>query len=108
MFLCTKIVVWAISEGLPNDICTYFFGFLSLFEVVLILHGKIEIRLWTHAGLPAADAPEKKSGVHKRCWRYVPNSNKLTKSDPSTSIPIENAPTAEVQTVWCNSANYGY
>lgn len=24
-------------------------------------------------GLPAADAPKKISGVHKRCWRYIPN-----------------------------------
>ena len=88
--------------------CTYFFGFLSLFEVVLILHGKVELRLWTHAGLPAADAPKKINGVHKRCWRYMPNSNELTASDPSTSIPIEYTSTSEVQTVWCNSANYGY
>ena len=58
--------------------------------------------------MPTADAPKKISGVHKRCWRYMPNSNKLTASDPSTSIPIENAPTAEVQTAWCNSANYWY
>ncbi|KAH7520984.1 hypothetical protein FEM48_Zijuj08G0203500 [Ziziphus jujuba var. spinosa] len=49
-------------------------------------------------GLPAADAPKKISGVHKRCWRYIPNSNKLPVSEPSVSIPTENAPTAEVQT----------
>ncbi|KAG4973758.1 hypothetical protein AAZX31_11G109100 [Glycine max] len=24
-------------------------------------------------GLPLADAPKKISGVHKRCWRYLPN-----------------------------------
>ncbi|OVA01340.1 hypothetical protein BVC80_1797g23 [Macleaya cordata] len=25
-------------------------------------------------GVPAADVPKKISGVHKRCWRYIPNS----------------------------------
>ncbi|KAL7582472.1 hypothetical protein Lser_V15G42441 [Lactuca serriola] len=27
-------------------------------------------------GIAAADAPKKISGVHKRCWKYIPNSNK--------------------------------
>ncbi|GKB61532.1 hypothetical protein Tco_0917718, partial [Tanacetum coccineum] len=27
-------------------------------------------------GVPAADAPKKISGVHKRCWKYIPNSYK--------------------------------
>ncbi|CAN6471483.1 unnamed protein product [Victoria cruziana] len=27
-------------------------------------------------GLPTMDAPKKISGVHKRCWRYVPDSSK--------------------------------
>ncbi|KAI3820007.1 hypothetical protein L1987_13863 [Smallanthus sonchifolius] len=27
-------------------------------------------------GILAADAPKKISGVHKRCWKYIPNSKK--------------------------------
>ncbi|KAI3733065.1 hypothetical protein L1987_64282 [Smallanthus sonchifolius] len=27
-------------------------------------------------GIQAADAPKKISGVHKRCWKYIPNSKK--------------------------------
>lgn len=34
------------------------------------------------AGRPAADVPKKISGVHKRCWRYIPNS-KRTEENPS-------------------------
>ncbi|KAJ0245980.1 28S ribosomal S34 protein [Hirschfeldia incana] len=41
-------------------------------------------------GLPAAEAPKKISGVHKRCWKYIPN---LSKTTPATSP----ATTAEVQ-----------
>lgn len=47
------------------------------------------------AGLPAADAPKKISGVHKRGWRYIPNSK--TEIVPSTTKPMESAPAAEVQ-----------
>ncbi|CAN6692854.1 unnamed protein product [Malus baccata var. baccata] len=46
-------------------------------------------------GLPAADAPKKISGVHKRGWRYIPNS--MTEIVPSTTKPTESAPAAEVQ-----------
>ncbi|XP_043688739.1 uncharacterized protein LOC122639814 isoform X2 [Telopea speciosissima] len=31
-------------------------------------------------GVTAADAPKKISGVHKRCWRYVPDSKKATEN----------------------------
>ncbi|KAG2310909.1 hypothetical protein Bca4012_025420 [Brassica carinata] len=42
-------------------------------------------------GLPAAEAPKKISGVHKRCWKYIPNLSKTTA--PATS----SATVAEVQ-----------
>lgn len=48
------------------------------------------------AGLPAADAPKKISGVHKRGWRYIPNS-KSPEGVPSVTKPTESAPAAEVQ-----------
>ncbi|KAJ7980785.1 28S ribosomal S34 protein [Quillaja saponaria] len=35
-------------------------------------------------GLPAADAPKKISGVHKRCWRYIQNVLKPLESTPPT------------------------
>ncbi|AED97127.1 unnamed protein product [Arabidopsis thaliana] len=38
-------------------------------------------------GLRAAEAPKKISGVHKRCWKYIPN---LSKTTPATT-------TADVQ-----------
>ncbi|ESQ42468.1 hypothetical protein EUTSA_v10014944mg [Eutrema salsugineum] len=40
-------------------------------------------------GLRAAEAPKKISGVHKRCWKYIPN---LSKTAPAT-----NSATPEVQ-----------
>ncbi|XP_076946552.1 uncharacterized protein LOC143618115 [Bidens hawaiensis] len=33
-------------------------------------------------GIPAADAPKKISGVHKRCWKYIPNSSKTEQTTP--------------------------
>ncbi|AED96206.1 putative mitochondrial 28S ribosomal protein S34 [Arabidopsis thaliana] len=33
-------------------------------------------------GLRAAEAPKKISGVHKRCWKYIPN---LSKTAPATT-----------------------
>lgn len=47
------------------------------------------------SGLPAADAPKKISGVHKRGWRYIPNSK--TEIVPSMTKPTESVPAAEVQ-----------
>ncbi|XP_057953760.1 uncharacterized protein LOC131148030 [Malania oleifera] len=31
-------------------------------------------------GLPAPDTPKKINGVHKRCWRYIPNAKKAEES----------------------------
>ncbi|KAF8010356.1 hypothetical protein BT93_J1091 [Corymbia citriodora subsp. variegata] len=47
-------------------------------------------------GLPAADAPKKISGVHKRCWRYIPNLGSTSSSLPSSTKPTE-TPQAEAQ-----------
>ncbi|XP_071723074.1 uncharacterized protein [Rutidosis leptorrhynchoides] len=49
-------------------------------------------------GLQAADEPKKISGVHKRCWKYIPG---LSKSSNNNSKPVltkstENTPEAEV------------
>lgn len=76
MFLCTKIVVWEISAELPNEIWYWFFGYLSLFKVVLVLYEKIEPRLLNPCRFAScrSDAPKKISGVHKRCWRYIPDA----------------------------------
>jgi len=41
----------------------------------------------SNAGLRAVEAPKKISGVHKRCWKYIPN---LSKTTPATT-------TADVQ-----------
>ncbi|CAA2987481.1 28S ribosomal S34, mitochondrial [Olea europaea subsp. europaea] len=38
-------------------------------------------------GISVADAPKKISGVHKRCWKYIPNLMKT----------IENSPKPETQ-----------
>ncbi|XP_059660820.1 uncharacterized protein LOC132307155 [Cornus florida] len=37
-------------------------------------------------GLPAADAPKKISGVHKRCWRYIPGLEKKEASTPKPGV----------------------
>ncbi|KAL0735146.1 hypothetical protein Bca4012_011356 [Brassica carinata] len=39
-------------------------------------------------GLPAAEAPKKISGVHKRCWKYIPN---LSKTTPATVSQVQSA-----------------
>ncbi|KAI4331843.1 hypothetical protein L6164_016798 [Bauhinia variegata] len=36
-------------------------------------------------GLPIADDPKKISGVHKRCWRYIPNLVKSSESSFSST-----------------------
>nr|XP_043637031.1 uncharacterized protein LOC122608015 [Erigeron canadensis] len=38
-------------------------------------------------GVPAADAPKKISGVHKRCWKYIPNSKITEQSTQPLSEP---------------------
>ncbi|KAI3429055.1 uncharacterized protein J3R85_008691 [Psidium guajava] len=47
-------------------------------------------------GLPAADASKKISGVHKRCWKYIPNLGNTSSSLPSSTKPTE-TPQAEAQ-----------
>ncbi|CAM8928993.1 hypothetical protein QQ045_023425 [Rhodiola kirilowii] len=37
-------------------------------------------------GLPAAEAPKKISGVHKRCWRYIPNLSKTLTEAPKPQL----------------------
>ncbi|XP_058109323.1 uncharacterized protein LOC131252671 [Magnolia sinica] len=37
-------------------------------------------------GLPAADAPKKISGVHKRGWRYIPYPKKTPESIPKPEV----------------------
>ncbi|XP_065877089.1 uncharacterized protein [Euphorbia lathyris] len=48
-------------------------------------------------GLPAADAPKKISGVHKRCWKYIPSLSKLSGSKLSSSNSTETAQKSETQ-----------
>ncbi|XP_059430273.1 uncharacterized protein LOC132163913 [Corylus avellana] len=48
-------------------------------------------------GLQAADAPKKISGVHKRCWRYIPNLSKSIESAPNLTKSTETVPKEEVQ-----------
>ncbi|TKY48383.1 hypothetical protein E2542_SST25801 [Spatholobus suberectus] len=47
-------------------------------------------------GLPLADAPKKISGVHKRCWRYLPNV--LRASESSTNLTISTDSGLKVET----------
>ncbi|XP_030524350.1 uncharacterized protein LOC115736671 [Rhodamnia argentea] len=47
-------------------------------------------------GLPAADAPKKIGGVHKRCWKYIPNLGSTSSSLPSLTKPTE-TPQTEAQ-----------
>ncbi|CAN6993847.1 unnamed protein product [Brassica oleracea var. botrytis] len=51
----------------------------------------VRLNIFANAGLRAAEAPKKISGVHKRCWKYIPN---LSKTTPATT---GSAPAAEVQ-----------
>ncbi|KAF3968157.1 hypothetical protein CMV_007923 [Castanea mollissima] len=46
-------------------------------------------------GTVAADAPKKISGVHKRCWRYIPNLTKSTEGAPKLTKSPETVPTTE-------------
>jgi len=49
------------------------------------------------AGLRAAEAPKKISGVHKRCWKYIPN---LSKTAPATTSAHVQAAWSVVGTCW--------
>ncbi|KAH8499115.1 hypothetical protein H0E87_017864 [Populus deltoides] len=48
-------------------------------------------------GLPIADAPKKISGVHKRCWKYIPSLAKSIESKKSSPKSTETAAKTEVQ-----------
>ncbi|KAF7805407.1 putative mitochondrial 28S ribosomal protein S34 [Senna tora] len=48
-------------------------------------------------GLPAADAPKKISGVHKRCWRYIANVVKSSESSPNLTRPTDGGLKVETQ-----------
>ncbi|CAK7331366.1 unnamed protein product [Dovyalis caffra] len=48
-------------------------------------------------GLPIADAPKKISGVHKRCWKYIPSLAKSIESKKSLPKSTETAAKTEVQ-----------
>ncbi|XP_061337901.1 uncharacterized protein LOC133284815 [Gastrolobium bilobum] len=48
-------------------------------------------------GLPAADAPKKISGVHKRCWRYLPNVVKASVSSPNSTSSTDSGLKVETQ-----------
>ncbi|KAK6929436.1 hypothetical protein RJ641_005641 [Dillenia turbinata] len=62
--------------------CVYL---LNLFIFACAQRSMGHEEFWHFIGAPTADAPRKISGVHKRCWRYIPNSFKA----------IEKAPTPE-------------
>ncbi|XP_077244188.1 uncharacterized protein LOC143884472 [Tasmannia lanceolata] len=40
-------------------------------------------------GLPAADAPKKISGVHKRGWRYIPDPKPTVESTPTPRPEVQ-------------------
>ncbi|XP_061958263.1 uncharacterized protein LOC133679624 [Populus nigra] len=48
-------------------------------------------------GLPIADAPKKISGVHKRCWKYIPSLAKSIERKKSSPKSTETAAKTEVQ-----------
>ncbi|OMO86082.1 hypothetical protein CCACVL1_09819 [Corchorus capsularis] len=48
-------------------------------------------------GLAAADAPKKISGVHKRCWRYIPHLSKPGETTVNLVKPTENDAKPEAQ-----------
>ncbi|CAN6862702.1 unnamed protein product, partial [Brassica oleracea] len=45
-------------------------------------------KVYSNAGLRAGEAPKKISGVHKRCWKYIPN---LSKTTPATASEAQAA-----------------
>ncbi|CAL5200127.1 unnamed protein product [Lathyrus oleraceus] len=48
-------------------------------------------------GLPLVDAPKKISGVHKRCWRYLPNVVKASETSPTLTSSTDSDLKAETQ-----------
>lgn len=59
-----------------------------------------KVHYYYYAGVPA-NAPKKISGVHKRCWRYIPNLKKSEDSSTFTSTSSPTSPNPEVEAVWC-------
>lgn len=53
------------------------------------------------AGLPLADAPKKISGVHKRCWRYIPNVVKALESSTNLTSSTDSGLKVETEASWC-------
>ncbi|KAJ6309904.1 hypothetical protein OIU76_014782 [Salix suchowensis] len=47
--------------------------------------------------LPIADAPKKISGVHKRCWKYIPSLAKSIGRKENSPKSTETAAKTEVQ-----------
>ncbi|AES67670.1 putative mitochondrial 28S ribosomal protein S34 [Medicago truncatula] len=48
-------------------------------------------------GLPIVDAPKKISGVHKRCWRYLPSVVKASESSPTLTSSTDSDLKVETQ-----------
>ncbi|KAL5156808.1 hypothetical protein HKD37_15G041688 [Glycine soja] len=48
-------------------------------------------------GLPLADAPKKISGVHKRCWRYIPNVVKALESSTNLTSSTDSGLKVETE-----------
>ncbi|KAK2371084.1 28S ribosomal S34 protein [Trifolium repens] len=48
-------------------------------------------------GLPLVDAPKKISGVHKRCWRYLPNVVKASENSPTLTSSTDSGLKVENQ-----------
>ncbi|KAJ8751573.1 hypothetical protein K2173_016818 [Erythroxylum novogranatense] len=48
-------------------------------------------------GSPIVDAPKKISGVHKRCWKYIPSLPKQKESKPHPPETTENSPITEIR-----------
>ncbi|XP_014522818.1 uncharacterized protein LOC106779254 isoform X1 [Vigna radiata var. radiata] len=48
-------------------------------------------------GLPIADAPKKISGVHKRCWKFLPDVVKASESSTNLTSPTDTALKVETE-----------
>ncbi|CAG7910458.1 unnamed protein product [Brassica rapa] len=57
---------------------------INLYKVLMAKRGGIVHK----DGLRAAEVPKKISGVHKRCWKYIPN---LSKTTPPTASEAQAA-----------------
>lgn len=111
------VITFSSSESnvvlcwLPSACFLHFFFHTGACYQVRLLYSKVEglvDLVEFNAGLQAADAPKKISGVHKRCWRYIPNLSKSTESAPNLTKSTETVPKDEVQASWCISLSYRY